>query len=273
MKYTIESLKYILKNFLYIFPFAAIPAFFLSVSTDEGALISVLQKFADENIYEWKFDELFRAISVLNFGSWQSVISGFLGIILIVVCVALMMALIEKHFRIGKRTFNGIFSKLNDNLISTAGYIFLILIIYEIWALLLSAFLFVVSEIPYNVIAYPAVAIFFLAMHVVLIYIISILYLWLSCMQITGFKALEALHYSYQLLTPLKFKLVAVQLVSLLVAESLICFCVVFFTQNPVFFTVLTTFLYMLMIMFYCVRMQIVYFDRDSIERADQRKY
>ena len=273
MKYTIQALKYILKNFLYIFPFAVLPALLLSISTDESAMISALQKYATENIQDWEFGELFRAISVLNFGSWQSVVSGLLGVVVIIICVALMMALIEKHFRIGKRTFNGIFSKLNDNLISTAGYIFLLLIIYEVWAMLLAAFLFVMSEIPYNVVAYPIVIFFFLAMHILLIYTISVIYLWLSCMQITGFKALEALHYSYQLMTPLKIKLIAVQLLSLFVVELLVCLCVIFLTANPIVFTILTTLLYTSMIMFYCVRMQIVYFDRDNIERADQRKY
>jgi hypothetical protein len=52
----------------------------------------------------------------------------------------------------------------------------------------------------------------------------------------------------------------------------LICLCVVL-APNPVFFTVLSTFLYTLIIMLYCVRMQVVYFDRDNIERMDERKY
>lgn len=272
MKYTVQSSKYILKNFIYIFPFAVIPAFFLSIAADEAAWGAVLRKLVQHNITTWEFDELFRAISVMNFGSWKSVISGILAIILIVVCVALMMALIEKHFRIGKRTLNGIFSKLNDNLISTAGYIFLILLIYEIWTLLLAAFLFAVSRIPVLIIAYPLAVFFYLAMHVGLIYVIGALYLWLSCMQITGFKALEALHYSYQLLTPLKIKLIGAQLAALLGTEFLISLCVIL-VSNPIVFTMLTTFLYTILIMLYCVRMQIVYFDRDNIERKDERKY
>ncbi len=272
MKYTVQSGKYILKNFIYILPFAIIPAFFLSISTDENALISVLQKFVENRIGEWEFNELFRAISIVSFGSWQSVVFGLIGIVLIVICVALMMALIEKHFRIGKRTYNGLFSKLNDNIISTAGYVLLILLIYEIWTLLLAAFLFAVSRIPYIAISYPLLVFFFLAMHVVLIYVVGALYLWLSCMQITGFKALEALHYSYQLLTPLKIKLIVAQFVVLFIAEALICLCVILL-PNPIVFTVVTTLLYMVMIMVYCVRMQIVYFDRDNIERADKKKY
>lgn len=272
MKYTVQSGKYILKNFFYIIPFAVLPAFLLSLATDEQALVSVLQKLANEDIIHWEYKELFRAISVLNFGSLKSVISGLLGSIMIIVCVAMMMALIEKHFRIGKRTYNGLFSKLNDNLISTAGYVFLILVIYEVWTLLLSAFLYAISRIPQVAVSYPLAAIFFILMHVLLIYIIGALYLWLSCMQFTGFKAMEALHYSNQLLAPLKVRLLGVQLLTLFFAEFLICLCVVL-APNFVFFTIITTVLYAIMIMLYCVRMQIAYFDRDNIERADEKKY
>ena len=109
-------------------------------------------------------------------------------------------------------------------------------------------------------------------MHVLLIYIIGALYLWLSCMQFTGFKAMEALHYSNQLLAPLKVRLLGAQLLTLFFAEFLICLCVVL-APNFVFFTIITTVLYAIMIMLYCVRMQIAYFDRDNIERADEKKY
>ena len=158
-------------------------------------------------------------------------------------------------------------------ILPTLWYAFLLLLIYEIWALLLSSLLFFVGKIASAWVASVAVVIVLIAMHFALLYIINIIYLWLPCMQITGFKALEALHYSYQLMTPLKIKLIAVQLLSLFVVELLVCLCVIFLTANPIVFTILTTLLYTSMIMFYCVRMQIVYFDRDNIERADQRKY
>ncbi len=273
MKYTVQSGKYITKNFFYIFPFAILPALFLSVSTDHDAIYCAVETLFSGQLKDFHFEHLFHAVSVLNFGSWQSVISGILGLILMVACVAMMLALIEKHFRIGKRTFNGIFSKINDNLISTCGYAFLLFAIYELWALILAALLFFASRIAFAPIAYALMAFFFLGMHVVLIYTIGLIYLWLPCMQITGFKALEALHYSYQLMAPVKWKILVGQIAFLLLTEVLVMICATFLAVGSPAFIVLTSALYALLIMLYCVRMEIAYFDRDNMERADIRSY
>ena len=272
MRYTIQSSKYVLKNFIYIFPFAVIPALFLSFSTDEAAMISVLGNFFSGNISAWDFSSLFRAVSVLNFASWQAIAFGLVGIVAIVLCVSLMMALMEKHMRIGKRTFNGIFSKLNDNFLSTSGYAVLLLVIYELWSLITAALLSFVAMIPSSVIAYGFAVIVFLATHFALLYSINIIYLWLPCMQITGFKAAEALYYSNQLVAPVRWKIILGQAVSLMMMDTLVYLCVLF-APNPFVFTLLTTLLYAFVIMIYCVRMQIAYFDLDNIERADVSKY
>ena len=50
MKYTIQSGKYVLKNILYLLPFAIIPALFLSFSTDENSLNAVVESFFSGNI-------------------------------------------------------------------------------------------------------------------------------------------------------------------------------------------------------------------------------
>lgn len=123
----------------------------------------------------------------------------------------MMMAWLEKHFRIGKRTFNGLWGKLNDNFISTCGYAILLLVVYEVWALLTSALLFFVSRIGITAVAYSLSGGVFIIMHVVLLYVIGCIYLWLPCMQITGFRAMEALHYSYQLYAPVKGKVLLAQ--------------------------------------------------------------
>lgn len=272
MRYTIQSSKYVLKNFIYIFPFAVIPALFLSFSTDEEAMISVLGNFFSGKIEAWDFSSLFRAISVFNFASWQAIAFGLVGIVAIVLCVSLMMALMEKHMRIGKRTFNGIFSKLNDNFLSTSGYTVLLLVIYELWSLIAAAMLSFVAMIPNVVFASTFAVIVFLAAHFALLYSVNIIYLWLPCMQITGFKAAESLYYSNQLAQPVRWRILLGQATCLLTMDALVYLCVLF-APNPFVFTLLTTFLYALIIMIYCVRMQIAYFDLDHIERADVAKY
>lgn len=272
MKYTLQSGKYIFKNFPYVFAFALLPAVFLSVSTDKDALIAVLDAFFQGRLTSWTFPELFRAISVLNFGSWQSIVFGLIGILVAVPCVALLTALLEKHFRIGKRTFNGLWSKLNDNFISTCGFTVLLVLIYEIWALITAAVLFFISRMAMEILAYSLTVAFLLGLHLVLLYIVGTVYLWLPCMQITGFRALEALHYSYQLIQPVRWQILGGQAFFLLLTETLICVCA-WYIHASLVFMLITTALYAFLIMLFCVRMEVAYFDRDHIQRADLTYY
>lgn len=272
MRYTVQSGKYIFKNFFYIIPFAIIPAFFLSLSTDEEAIHCVIETMFSGKIGEMHFVHIFRAISILSFSSWPSIGAGAAGLVTLVLGAAMMMALLEKHLRIGKRTYNGVVSKLNDNLLSTIWYGFLLFAIYELWTLIASGLLFVSTRIPVVPVAYTVVAIVFILMHIVLIYAIGLIYLWLPCMQITGFKAAEALNYSYQLMAPVKWQILFGQVFLLFFTEAIICVCA-WFAEGFALFTALTTALYTFLIMIYCVRMQIAYFDRDHIERADNARY
>jgi hypothetical protein len=73
-------------------------------------------------------------------------------------------------------------------------------------------------------------------------------------------------------MSPLKVKLVVAQLLVLAFAESLICLCAVFLPAS-ILFNVVVAILYAGMLMIYCVRMQIVYFACDQIERADMMNY
>ena len=272
MNYTTQSSKYIFKNFFYIFPFAVIPAILFSLSTDEVAINAVLKAFFNGSLDQWTFSELFRSISMLNFASWQSLVFGIIGILVVVPCVALLMAMLEKHMRIGKRGLSGIWGKLNDNLLSTCGYIVLLLLIFELWTLLTAAILYFVSMINVSVVAYVVIAVFYFLLHFLLLYAIGTIYLWLPCMQITGFGAFEALQYSYQIFSPVKWSTLWEQYFLLLLAEILISLCALFIQGKIVFF-VLTSVLYMFITLFYCVRMQIAYFDRDNIEREDLKYY
>lgn len=272
MKYTVQTGKYVFKNFFYIVLFALLPALFLSISLAEKEIITVLKAVIEGDFSAWTFMDLFQAISVLNFSSLQSTLTGIVGVVVIVPCVALLMAFLDKHMRFGKRTFNGLWSKLNDNFISTLGYTVLFLLIYEVWALVTAALLFLVSLIPNMLAVYITAGCIYLAMHVVLLYGIGEIYLWLPCMQITGFPAVEALQYSHQLLTPVKWSILSGQLLFLLGTEALLVACA-WFLPEVIIFTVWTTVLFTLLLLFYCVRMQIAYFDRDHIERADLRKY
>lgn len=272
MKLTLQAIHYVIKNIIYILPLVVLPAFCLAISTDREAIRCAIDTLFSGRPTDFHFDHIFRAISILSFTSWETSISGFLAIISMVLFVSLLMAMIEKHMRIGKRTFNGILSKLNDNLLPTLGYIVLLLIIYEFWTLIASMVLFFLSNIPIVPLAYVAMTVVFVLAHVVLLYAIGMIYLWLPCMQITGFRATEALYYSSELSSSVKWKVSFAQLFAFLLVEVLMVLCVMF-TASETAFLLLTTACYCALIAIYCVRMEIMYFQLDNIQRADIAKY
>jgi hypothetical protein len=272
MKYTVQAIKYVVKNFIFLLPFVVVPAIFLSFSTDEIAIRTVLRQAFSGNLNDWTFNELFRAVSILNFSSWQSITAGVLAVLTLIFCAALLMAFLEKHMRIGKRSCRTLFPKLNDNFLSTFGYVLLLLALYEVWALVTVALLFFVSRLSAVVMAYIFICIVVLAMFVVLLYVISMIYLWLPCMQITGFKPMEALNYSSALNAPVKWAILVGQLFFLCLTELAIFVCA-WFSVDLLWFTVTSTAFYIVLIMVYTVRMQIVYFDRDNIDRVDTKAY
>ena len=145
MKYTGKSLKYVFANFGYLILFGLFPAVFLAYSLDSATVGRILGDFFSGEPRA-KFSEIFRAVSIFNFRSPTAVLSEGLGVALTVVCVAMMMAFMEKHMRIGKKTWNGLFSKVNDNLLSTLGITLLFTALYELWALIVSALLFCVTQ-------------------------------------------------------------------------------------------------------------------------------
>ena len=139
MKITLQSTKYTFKNFLYLFPLAIIPAFFLSFTIARKEFFLIFEAFKNTDLRGISFGDIFQTVSIFNFSSVQSILGGIIGFIAIVPCVGMIMAFTDKHMRIGKRTFNGLFGKLNDNLMSTFVFAVVLFVVYELWALIAAA--------------------------------------------------------------------------------------------------------------------------------------
>lgn len=272
MKYTAQTIKYNSKNLLYIFPLVILPAFFLSFTLAREDVISVAEKIRVGSFSTITFWELFQALTIFNFASWETVLAGIFGVVSLVVSVSLLMAFTDKHMRFGKRTFNGLFAKLNDNLLSTFGFTLLLLVLYEVWTLLQALVLQLCFLLPQTAV-YVAAPVVFVAMHVAFTYAISLIYLWLPCMQITGFKTFEALRYGFLLCEPIQGNIIWVQTLSLLLSEAAIVAATLLLPSVWAASVAVATLLYACLILQFCVRMQIVYFDREQIERADLKKY
>jgi hypothetical protein len=272
MKYTLKTMQYNAKNFFYVFPLVIVPAFVLAFTLAREDIFAIVEKIQSGAFADISFKEIFQAVSIFNFATWETIIAGTLGVIALVVFGSLLMAFTDKHMRFGKRTFNGLFGKLNDNLLSTFGFTMLLFFIYELWTILLAAGLKIClqADITLMLIVVPLLV---LAMHLLLTYAISFVYLWLPCMQITGFRPFEALRYAFILCEPIQWRIVLSQAISLLLAEAAITLVTLYVPGTPIVSIAVATVCYALVILQFCVRMQIVYFDREQIERADLKKY
>lgn len=272
MKYTFKSLQYNAKNFFYVFPLVLAPAFVLAFTLARDDIFAIVEKLKSGAFAKISFTEIFQAVSIFNFASWETVLAGALGVIALVVFGSLLMAFTDKHMRFGKRTLNGLFGKLNDNLLSTFGFTMLLFVIYELWTLLLAAGLKLCFQ-GNQTLVFILAPLLILAMHLLLTYAISFVYLWLPCMQITGFRTFEALRYAFILCEPVQWRIVFSQAFVLLMAETVITLVTLYTPGSPILSIAVATVCYAFVILQFCVRMQIVYFDREQIERADLKKY
>lgn len=271
MKYTSKSLKYVFANFGYLVLFGLFPAVFLAYSLDTATVGAILRDYFTGSPYA-SFSDIFHAVSIFNFHSVSAAIADVLSVILAVTCVAMMMAFMEKHMRIGKKTWTGLFSKLNDNLLSTLGITLLFACLYELWALITSALLLCVSFFGGKTVIYILSVIVWFGTQIALLFVVSLFYLWLPCLQITGFRSFEALSYSYQLATGVKRTIVREQFVSMTIAEILIGLVCVF-APWVWLKLVLNSAVFAGQILLFVTRMQVVYFDRAQLERADEKNY
>ncbi len=265
MRTVFEHWKYIVRNLWFLLPFAVMPAIFLALSVDYGGVELVARSFFTGTL-ELEFFEIFRAWSFFRFDSALGVIYSCLALICLVVFTSLLLAFVEKHMRIGKRTLSGVFSQLGSHIGAFIGVVFFFFALYELWALVLSAVLFAIAAIKAKGFACFLFAFTCVVFVFVLLFLISVFYLWLPCMQITGFGPYNAFLYSYRLAVGVRWKLI----LSLLITYVP---CFVIITGSAFGPDILTGLIAFLLFLFaylsFCVRMESLYFETDKLDRED----
>ncbi len=265
MRIVYDHWVYIFKHLWFILPFAVIPALFLSLSMDYSAIEAFWRGlFSGEPVTDW-FD-IFCAWSLFGFGSVLDIVYAVCGIVCVLVFMSTILAFVEKHMRIGKRSLSGIFSQFRGVLPPVAGMMLFIFVLYEGWALVLSAMLYSIVSVS------SAGAVIALSLLVILLflgallYLVSLVYLCLPCMQMTGLGPMQSLLYSYRLMVGVRGKLLLSLLMSFAPA-ALVVWGASFLPEaaSVVIGLVLFTFLFMS----YCVRMETFYFETDKLDRED----
>lgn len=259
------SWKYIFKNIWFLLPFAIVPAVFMALSLDYQCISKVWGDFFTGDPRA-EFLDLFHAWSFLRVDSVLGLVYSLLAIVAAIFFLSLLLAFVEKHMRLGKRTLSGIWSQFTNNLPSVIFAVIVYLVLYEAWAIVLSAVMFAAAEISATVTVYILDVIFILVFAFVLVYLSTFFYLWLPCKQMTGFGAFEAFTYSYRLVSGVRSKLIVSFFLSLAALFILLCGCS--FLPAAVFYIVGFV-AFALLFMNFAVRMEAVYFETDKLDRED----
>ena len=259
--------KYIFKNIWFVLPFAILPGAFLALSLDYTAIRETVKAFftGDPSI---GFIQLFRAWSLIRVDSWVGALIGAGAYISVSVCTALMLSLVEKHMRIGKRTLSGAFSQLGNNLFTALGVTLLYLFLYEAWAVVTAAIQYAVGGIVDNATGVYLISVAaYLVLGGVLFYCSTIFYLWLPCLQHTGFHGYEALRYSYQLMINVRGRLFF-SLAGVFIGACALFGAFAVYLPRPLFYAAAFLVCVWLYLSF-CIRMETFYFATDKLDRED----
>lgn len=265
MRLIFEHWKYIFKNLWFVLPFAVVPALFLALSFDYQAIDRFLNGFFTGRP-DFDFFDVFCSWSLLRFDSVLGAAYSVCMLVSVVFFLDALLAFSEKHMRIGKRTLSGVFAQMWENLLSTALIVLLYVALYELWALVLSAMLYTVSALG----ATAAAAVLFILIVAlflaVLLYVATIFYLWLPCIQITGMRAYNAFLYSYRLMTNVRGRLMLSMAISIV---PTIILAGIGALMPPVVTGILMFFVVCLLFLSFAIRMEVLYFHTDKIERED----
>lgn len=266
MRIVVEHWKYIFRNLLFVLPFAVAPALFLSLSVDFKA-ISTIAKEMLSGPFELDFSTIFCAWSMFRTDSFLGIVYSIIALACLIFFSTLLLSYVEKHMRIGKRTFSGILSQLQTQILSFVCFVALYFALYEIWALVLSAVLYMISRISSKTAARILFILVSLLFVAALLYVVTIIYLWLPCKLQTGLKSISALLYSYQLMVGVRWKLYLSFLLSyvpfflILVSSSL----------GPDWIArIVAIILYTFCYLSFIVRMETLYFETDKLDREDR---
>lgn len=270
MRYIGSALRYMFKNFIFIFLFALIPSYFFAMTVDTENAEILVKSFLDTNA-TLEFSRLFTFFSPVNARGWPFALVCFAAM---AIFLPMLFGFIEKHMRIGSRTFRGVAGRFNTNFLSTLVVIVLGALSYELWALITAGLIFA-EALLLNGIACAVVALLtYVGMVALLCYLASAFLLWLPCLLMTGYNFMDALVYTNQLSAGNKGGLfLAVFLpaaagVAVEVAAVVLCGLA---ELGAVLFAV-TELLFLFLVLYYSSLMFTAYFRLAGEERNDLKK-
>lgn len=265
MRVVFGNWKYLFKNLWFVLPCGIVPAVFLALSIDYTATAEYVRAFFLGNPRA-DFVRLFRVWSVVRIDNLLGGIYSVLAFFCVGFFAALLLVIVEKHMRIGKRNLNGAGKQLGGILLSVFCIVLLYTALAELWALVLSAVTFAIASVASDAMVCFLTVSAFLVIGFLFLYLVEVFFLWLPGMQATGFRPYDAFLYSYRLTMKVRWRLVLAHALSVLALVLFVggtAFLPEYVCRGVAFFVDLFLFTG------FFVRMETVYFEADKLDRED----
>lgn len=193
MKYLIQTIKYLKSNLL-LLPSLAIAVMCFAVIVDYTAAETVIDSYGAGYITD-SFTDWFKLFIPFNSKSWITILLSIAAYVLLVLNVAFVHSMVDKHVRFGSKSFRSVMSSFTINFV----YGLITMLVIAAACLVMALLLAVVMK----TFAMPGAYIFIIGavicavLAALFIFIGAHFFLWLPCAEITGYKMSEALYCSY----------------------------------------------------------------------------
>ncbi|MGN0818496.1 MAG: hypothetical protein ACI4L9_05960 [Candidatus Coproplasma sp.] len=268
MKYISDTFKYLKSNLL-LLPALAVAMIAFAPIFDFGAFERIAASYSDGHIAD-SYTVWLRFFLPVNTENWLTVLLSLLGYVVLVIDLSFIQSLTDKHVRFGTKSFRSIMSSFTVNFSYGLLIALLFAVLSSINAFLLAAIMktFSMPAIPYLFICGVALCAVVLFAE---LFAFSHFALWLPCIEITGFKTLEALSYSYSLARPVRWKIAFT--ITLPSAASVAVWFAVAMTCPGWIACIVCAALCGFAFVYVSTACYLVYVDREGIEREDLKKY
>lgn len=173
MKNLSETIKYLGKNFIFVFGFVLLPSFYI------GGLLqpfSVLNFMVDyKNLVVNNFGSILSVLFGLN---WVDVINWILATIFFVFIFSAIVGNIENHFKSGKLNPSSTMNFINNNFLSVCTYVGIFLLAYNLFKVVLGLMYFIVHILCGKLGSTPTMAMFVVLTILAVVVLVFMAYLF-----------------------------------------------------------------------------------------------
>lgn len=267
MKYIVDTLKYLKSNLL-LLPALAVAIVACVPLINYDAMHVISQSFTN-GVTDSDFADWFFLFFPINMQDWSMALISAASYIVLALDLAFVHSMVDKHVRFGTKSFRSIMSSMTINFMYALACVLLIFVCYALFSLLLALIMFTFAHIaPYVIFAGMVICILLM---IGLMFIAGHFFLWLPCVEITGYRIFEAISYSYALARYRRWRIFAAIIIPTVIAVA-VSYTVTVFAEAAVAYIIAPIFIGCLLT-FLSVVSYIAYADADGIEREDLRKY